>query len=162
MGKNDISGKIEDMLRSYLEENALSIYKIDYKKVGKDWNLDVYLDKAEGSEEEFVNVDECELVNRFLSDELDKVDIIPHQYTLSVSSAGLDRELIREADFKKYAGRMVEVRLYEQLEGRKQFEGILEKLENGIVTITVIDNNKEKNLEIERAKIAKINLAVVF
>ena len=57
---------------------------------------------------------------------------------------------------------MVEVRLYEQLEGRKQFEGILEKLENGIVTITVIDNNKEKNLEIERAKIAKINLAVVF
>lgn len=162
MAKNDISSKVEAMLELFLEENALCIYKIDYKKVGKDWNLDVYLDKPEGSEEEFVNVDECELVNRFLGDELDKMDIIPHQYTLSVASAGLDRELIREDDFRRYAGRTVEVKLYEQLDGSKQFEGILEKLENDIVTITIFYKNKEKKLDIPYAKIAKINLAVVF
>lgn len=162
MSKNDVSKKVEELLKEFLNNKNLSIYKIEYKKLGKEWNLDVYIEKPEGSDEEFVNIEECEMVNRYLSDKLDQADLIPHQYTLSVNSPGLDRELIKAEDFTRYRGRMVELNLYEQLDGVKQFEGVLIGLKDNNVLITANANGKDNVIEIPRNKIAKINLAVVF
>lgn len=162
MSKNDVSSKVQEMINDFLNEKNLSIYKIDYKKVGKDWNLDVYIDKISDSEDGFVTIEECEMVNRYLSDKLDKEDIIPHQYTLSVNSPGLDRELITEYDFKRFKGHIVEVKLYEPIDKMKQFEGILQGLKDDVVLITVSKKNKEEYIEIPRNKIAKINLSVIF
>ena len=85
-------------------------------------------------------------------------DIIGRSYNLEVSSAGLDRELLKDQDYVRFAGRAVEVKTYEQINGSKSHEGILLSRENGIVTI---DTGAEE-LGIPADKIAKINLAVVF
>ena len=162
MAKNDVSTRVSEMLKEFLGANDLCIYKIDYKKLGKDWNLDIYIDKNSETEDDFVSIEECEKVSKFLSDRLDKVDIIPHQYTLSVNSPGLDRELINEVDFIRYKDRVVEVKLYENIDGLKQFEGTLLGLEDGIVLIKILKNNKDELIKIPKNKIAKINLAVVF
>ena len=162
MAKNDVSTRVSEMLKEFLYANDLCIYKIDYKKLGKDWNLDIYIDKNSETEDDFVSIEECEKVSKFLSDRLDKVDIIPHQYTLSVNSPGLDRELINEVDFIRYKDRAVEVKLYENIDGLKQFEGTLLGLEDGIVLIKILKNNKDELIKIPKNKIAKINLAVVF
>lgn len=162
MSKNDVSARVQEMIKDFLDEKDLSIYKIDYKKAGKVWNLDVYIDKASDFADEFITIEECEMVNRYLSDKLDKADIIPHQYTLSVNSPGLDRELISENDFKRFKGRVVEVNLYEQIDNIKHFEGILQGLIDDVVLITVSRKNKEELIEIPRDKIAKINLSVIF
>ena len=158
MAKEDISGRVSGMLAAFLEENGLELYKVEYKKEGPAWVLRVLLEKPADAENEYVSIDECEKVNGWLSDMLDKEDIIDRSYSLEVGSAGLDRELIKESDYVRFAGRAVEVRTYEQINGSKEHEGVLRGKEDGVVTI-VTDNGE---LGIPADKISKINLAVVF
>ena len=158
MAKEDISGKVSGVLMPFLEENDLELYKVEYKKEGPAWVLRVLLEKPADSENEYVSIEDCEKVTSWLSDFLDKEDIIERSYSLEVGSAGLDRELIKESDYVRFAGRAVEVRTYEQINGSKEHEGVLKGKEDGTVTIVTDDGE----LDIPADKISKINLAVVF
>ena len=158
MAKEDISGKVSGMLMPFLKENDLELYKVEYKKEGPAWVLRVLLEKPADSDSEYVSIDECEKVNGWLSEYLDKEDIIERSYSLEVGSAGLDRELIKESDYVRFAGRAVEARTYEQINGSKEHEGVLRGKEDGVVTIETDDGE----LGIPADKISKINLAVVF
>jgi ribosome maturation factor RimP len=158
MAKDDIGAKVTKMLMPFLAENGLDIYKVEYKKEGPSWVLRVCLDKPADAESEYVSIDDCEKVTVWLSEELDRNDIISRSYNLEVSSAGLDRELIKDSDYVRFAGRPVEVKTFEQINGSKSHDGVLLGKENGIVTI----DSGAGELAIPADKIAKINLAVVF
>ena len=158
MAKEDISRRVTEMLMPFLEENGLDIYKVEYKKEGPSWVLRVSLDKPADAESEYVSIDDCEKVNVWLSGMLDENDIIERSYNLEVCSAGLDRELIKDSDYVRFAGRAVEVKTYEQINGSKSHEGILSGKKDGIVMI----DTGAGELAIPADKIAKINLAVVF
>ena len=158
MAKEDISTRVTEMLMPFLEENGLDIYKVEYKKEGPAWVLRVSLDKPADAETEYVSIDECEKVNVWLGEALDKNEIIDRSYNLEVSSAGLDRELLKDTDYVRFAGREVEVKTYEQINGSKSHEGVLTGKENGVVMI----DTGAGELAIPADKIAKINLAVVF
>ena len=158
MAKEDIGAKVTEMLVPFLAENGLDIYKVEYRKEGPSWVLRVCLDKPADAESEYVSIDDCEKVTVWLSEELDKNDIISRSYNLEVSSAGLDRELLRDSDYVRFAGRPVEVKTFEQINGSKSHDGVLIGKENGIVTI----DSGSGELAIPADKIAKINLAVVF
>ena len=158
MAREDIAAKVKALLEEYTKDRELEIYNVIYKKEGPDWVLRVFLDKPMGAENEYVSIEECEDATRYLSDKLDELDFIDRSYNLEVSSPGLDRELIHESDYVRFAGREVEVRTYQQIEGSKNFEGTLVSKADGIVTIEV----GGKRLEIPADKISKINLAIVF
>ena len=158
MAKEDAAGKVSQLLAPYLEEKNLELYRAEYKKEGKEWVLRVFLDKPANSESEYVSIEECEDVTRWLSDILDKEDFIDRSYNLEVSSPGLDRELIKDSDYERFKGRLVEVKTYEQINGSKELEGTLLGREEGIVRI----EEDGKTLDIPADKISKINLAVVF
>ena len=158
MAKEDAAGKVSQLLAPYLEEKNLELYRAEYKKEGKEWVLRVFLDKPANSESEYVSIEECEDVTRWLSDILDKEDFIDRSYNLEVSSPGLDRELIKDSDYERFKGRLVEVKTYEQINGSKEHDGTLLGREEGIVRIEEDGNT----LEIPADKISKINLAVVF
>ena len=158
MAKEDISARVTEMLMPFLNDNGLDIYKVEYKKEGPAWVLRVCLDKPADAESEYVSIDDCEKVNVWLSDMLDRNDIIERSYNLEVSSAGLDRELLKDTDYVRFAGRAVEIKTYEQINGSRLHEGVLRGKENGIVTI----DTGAGELSIPAEKIAKINLAVVF
>lgn len=158
MAKQDICKEVEALLEDYLEEQGLELYKIEYKKEGPEWVLRVYPDKPADASSEYVSIEECEALNRYLSDKLDEADIIERSYNLEVSSPGLDRELIKETDYIRFAGRQVEIKTYEQIDGKKNFEGVLQGKDDGIVTIKTDDGEKQIPFD----KISKINLAVVF
>ena len=158
MANQDVSARIECLLNEYLTGRELEIYNIEYKKEGKDWKLRVYLDKPVGCETEYVDINECEEVTRFLSDKLDEEDFIERSYTLEVSSPGLDRELIKPSDFGRFAGREVEVKLYKAIDGNKEFVGILIGKSADEVTIEI----EGREVGIPADQISKINLAVIF
>lgn len=158
MGKEDVSARVASLLEEYIAGKELDIYRVTYKKEGPDWILRVFLDKPMGAESEYVSIEECEDATRYLSDKLDELDFIDRSYNLEVSSPGLDRELIKESDFVRFAGRQVEVKTYGQIDGSKNFEGILVGKEGDTV---IVDTGKKK-LEIPSDKISKINLAIVF
>lgn len=159
MAKVDVIGRVQELLAEFISGKDLEIYNVEYRKEGPEWKLRVYLDKPEGSETEFVNIEECEEVNRYLSDKLDEIELIDRKYTIEVSSPGMDRELIHDRDFQRFAGRVVEVRLYEPLNGQKNFEAVLlGRTDEDVIQFDV----EGETLEIPHKKISKINLAVIF
>ena len=132
---------------------------MEFVKEGRDWFLRVYIDKLSASAEEYISTDDCEKVSRFLSEELDRLDPIEQNYYLEVSSPGMDRQLLTERHYEKYTGRQVEVKLYEAVDGRKTFEGVLLGLSEGNV---VIRDEQDKEWMFPRQQVAKTSLAVVF
>src|SRR5690625_1372720 len=80
--------------------------------------LRVVIDPPEG-----VNVDHCETVSRQLSRVFEVEDVDYHR--LEVASPGVNRPLKRLADYVRFAGERVELRLYEALENQMVFRGVL-------------------------------------
>lgn len=159
MAKVKIKDLVEEILNPFLNENSLELYNVEFVKEAKEWFLRVYIDKVEGSEEEYISTDDCELVSRFLSEKLDESDPIEQNYYLEISSPGMDRVLLKEKDFIRYAGKQVEVNLYQAIDGRKMLTGELV----GIIdeNLVIIDE-KINRKEIPMSKVAKTKLAVIF
>ncbi|QIB69040.1 ribosome maturation factor RimP [Aminipila butyrica] len=159
MAKVKIKDLVEDLLASFLAENGLELYNVEFIKEAKDWFLRVYIDKAETAGEEYISTDDCEMVSRFLSEKLDENDPIEQNYYLEVSSPGMDRELFRERDYQRYAGSQVEVSLYQALNGKKKLEGQLVGIQEDTLILT---DEKNQQIEIPVSKVAKTRLAVIF
>ncbi len=158
MAKNRIKDLIADELSGFLVNNGYELYNIEFVKEGKDWFLRVYIDRADDSAGG-VSTDDCEKVSRYLSSRLDELDPIEQNYYLEVSSPGIDRALIKDSDYVRYAGRFVDVALYQGLNGKKAYFGKLEGLKDGNLIIT---DEKENTIEIPIEKVAKTKLAVIF
>lgn len=92
--------------------------------------LRVYVDKEAG-----VTVDDCAQVSHQLSGVLDVEDLIPGNYTLEVSSPGLDRPLFGEEDFVRFAGCEVRIQLTALQHGRRNFKGRLLGVRDGQVVL---------------------------
>ncbi len=72
-----------------------------------------------------VTLDDCSDLSREIGDQIEVNDLIPHSYTLEVSSPGLDRPLKKEKDFLRSIGKLIQLSTDIPLEGRTFFKGIL-------------------------------------
>jgi ribosome maturation factor RimP len=107
----------------------------------------LYVDREGG-----IGLDELQSVSEEVSAVLDAEDPIESTYTLEVSSPGLDRPLNNEADYRRFTGRLARVSSYEPLEGRRNWTGRLEGVEDGVVSL---------RLEKEAGQLARIPLAKI-
>ena len=98
---------MEALLSPVLEELAYELVDLEFVKEGQSWYLRLYLDKEGG-----ITLDDCEKASRAIEVVMDEKDPIEQAYYLEVSSPGLDRPLKKEKDFIKYAGEVVDVKLY--------------------------------------------------
>ena len=103
-------------------------------------------------------MDDCELISRALSDLLEVDDPITQAYRLEVSSPGIERPLKRTKDFVRFQGKKVQVKTFVEVEGRKQFIGILGETTEDVVVLDV-DGTV---VQIPRDKISKANLVWEF
>ncbi|MGJ9458894.1 ribosome maturation factor RimP [Oceanobacillus sp. CF4.6] len=147
----------EELLNPILKEKNLQLADIEYVKEGKNWFLRVYIDKEGG-----VDIVECGEVSEQLSEKLDETDPITEAYFLEVSSPGVERPLKSKEDFVKNINNNVFIKLYEQIDGEKEFEGILKAFKDDTVTIEYKIKTRKKQVEIPYDKIAKARLAVMF
>lgn len=155
MAKHDeYEQKVEKLLEPILAANHFELYDVEYVKEGGNWYLRAYIDKENG-----INVDDCVLVSRALSDLLDKHDFIEDAYILEVSSPGLGRQLKRDRHFEKSIGEEVEVKLYKAVNKQKEFVGILQAFDQKTITIEFEDETK---MEILRTDIAMVRLTFDF
>jgi len=90
---------------------------------------------AERGDTRQLNLDDCQVISRRLSDLLDEKDPIDGAYRLEVSSPGIDRPLTRKADYADWAGHEARVKLAETIEGAKQLSGTIEGIDGNIVSI---------------------------
>ncbi len=151
--------KVNDLIASWMQElDGYELSRSEFLKEAGTWYLRVYVEKLENGEYQTVGIDDCENVSRFLSEKLDENDPIEQNYYLEVSSPGMDRLLVSQKDFERFAGQLVDVKLYKALDGRKEFNGILIGVKDDVLTLN-IDN---KEFSFAMSSVAKINLAVVF
>jgi ribosome maturation factor RimP len=138
---------------------GLEIFDIEWK-VGKQRMLRVYIDRLPGPQNPEglgVTHKDCERVSEQLSVILDMEDLIPGPaYVLELSSPGLDRRLIKPADYDRFVGRLAKIWLNEPLEKQAYFEGRLAGITDGVVKFTV----RDREIAVPYAGIKKANLVV--
>lgn len=159
MAKKKIKETVEEILTPYLAERGLELWNVEFVKEVKDWFLRVYIDKSSHTEGDYVSIQECEDVSRYLSEALDKEDPIEQNYYLEVSSPGLDRELITEEHYRRYFGSVVEMKLYKAIDGKKEISAVLDDMDDDKYYLTVDDGSK---IEVEKSQVAKTRLAVII
>ena len=148
---------VEELAAPIFQELGLELVEIDYVKEGKSWFLRVYIDKDTG-----VDIEDCGIVSERLSEKLDEVDPIPHNYFLEVSSPGAERPLKKDKDFEKAIGKNVYIKTYEPILNEKEFEGILMAFDGQEVTLEVKIKTRKKTVVIPYDKVAKARLAISF
>ncbi len=116
--------------RPLAEAEGLELVAVEYQREAGGWVLRVYLEKPGG-----IGLDDCQRVSQQLGDLLDVEDLIDHAYTLEVSSPGLERPLVLEADFARFAGRLVRLQTATPLEGQRRFRGRLLGIAGGTVRL---------------------------
>jgi ribosome maturation factor RimP len=146
--------KAPDRLQAVVEPAVTALgYElvgIEYVSQGRHSLLRIYIDNAAG-----ITVDDCERVSRQVSAVLDVEDPIQGQYTLEVSSPGLERPLFKPEHYERFAGNEVQVRLKVPVDGRRKFKGLLRGVQEGAA---VIDSDELGELrfplvDIERAQL---------
>lgn len=148
---------VEELTQPILQELELELVEIEFVKEGKNWFLRVYIDKENG-----VDIEDCGIVSERLSEKLDELDPITHNYFLEVSSPGAERPLKKPKDLEKAIGKNVFVKTYEPIDGEKSFEGTLVEFDGQTVKIEIKIKTRKKIIEIPYEKVANARLAVIF
>ena len=126
---------IEALLTPTVEALGFELWGLEYLSQGRHTILRLYIDGENG-----VTVDDCAEVSRHVSGVMDVEDPITGEYTLEVSSPGVDRLLFRLDHYPTYVGEWIELRLRTPFEGRRKFKGTLKGVEGEDVVVQVDDH----------------------
>jgi ribosome maturation factor RimP len=111
--------------------SGLEVVDVEFRGGGKSRMLRVFIDKPGG-----VTHEDCANLSRDVGTILDVEDAVPGgSYLLEVSSPGLDRKLVRPADYERFAGSRVRVKTRAPVEGSRHFEGRLQRFEDGRIVL---------------------------
>jgi len=160
-----MSGKesrLSELLGPTIESLGFELWGLELISPSRRATLRIYIESENG-----VTVDNCATVSRHLSSVLDVEDPIQGEYTLEVSSPGVDRLLFKPEQYGLYIGEPIEIRLRVPFEGRRKFRGWSIGLEGEDVVVRV-DNHEyllpmkqidkarvEPRLEAAKAKVTK-------
>ena len=149
--------KVTELVASFaqpiVEQHGCELWDVEYVREGSEYFLRLYLDKEGG-----VDINDCEAVSRAVDPILDEKDPIQGSYHFEVCSAGLERALKRPADFERFMGSNITVKLYRPRNGLKEIPCVLTGYEEGKVTV---EAGKEI-ITFEKSKVALVRLRVEF
>lgn len=127
---------LKEMIAPVVEALGCEFWGLEYLSSGRSALLRIYIDR----DEQGVTVEDCEKVSRQVSSLMDVEDPIRGEYTLEVSSPGLERPLYTLEQFQRYVGEEVAVKLRFPYEGRRKFKGRLNGVEGEDILLVVEDH----------------------
>lgn len=128
--------QLQDMLEPIVTAMGFELWGIEYISQGRHSVLCIYIESGQG-----ITVDDCAGVSHQVSSVLDVEDTISGEYTLEVSSPGMDRLLFKLSQYSAYVGEGIELRLRSPFEGRRKFKGVLKGIEGEDIVVQV-DNHE--------------------
>jgi ribosome maturation factor RimP len=142
--------KIENVIGEALASRGYEIVRVKYAaKI-----LQIMVEKTGGIS---VSVGDCEKISKIVSMMLDAEEIISDKYNLEVSSPGLDRPLVKIADFVRFKNKELKLVLINEVDNKRKLRGkIISVKEEGAISILPIDETEE--IEIDFANILSANL----
>jgi ribosome maturation factor RimP len=154
--------------------SGLEVLDLEFLGGGKARMLRVFLDKPAAGNDPIAGVthEDCANFSREFGTILDVEDVMPGTYTLEVSSPGMDRKLVKAADFTRFTGSRVKLTTRQPVNNNRHFEGRLESFQEGRLTLdlSVASHKSRKKMgdaagtkiEIEFANVEKANLVPEF
>jgi ribosome maturation factor RimP len=129
--------RLDAVIAPIVRAHGGEIVDVEWKQEPGGWVLRVFVEKLGSAEarattaDGAVSLDLCTAVARDLSPALDVADIIPHRYSLEVSSPGLERPLRDARDYSRFVGQKAKVRVREPVDGQKVIVGVIEPADTG-------------------------------
>ncbi|KGM57210.1 ribosome maturation protein RimP [Lysobacter arseniciresistens ZS79] len=140
----DKATEISRLLAPTVESLGLELLGIEYLPAPGGAVVRLYIDvpaetagEGDGEEPRAVGIEDCEAVSREVSAQLDVEDPISGNYTLEVSSPGLDRPLFTLAHFQRFVGETAKVTLKLPQDGRRRLTGTIARIEGGDIVFLV-------------------------
>jgi ribosome maturation factor RimP len=153
--------KVREIAERVATSSGLEVVEVELRGGVKARLLRIVIDKLSG-----VTHEDCAKLSREVSTILDVEDAFPGFYTLEVSSPGLDRKLIRPADYERFTGSRIKLTTQQPVNGNRHFEGRLESFAQGRLTLDLSAARKKRRpdesvapkLEIDLKNVEKANL----
>ncbi len=134
--------QLDQLIAPIVASLNCELWGLEYLTQGRYTTLRIFIDAENG-----VSLEDCEKVSRQISSVMDVEDPIDGEYTLEVSSPGMDRPLYKTAHYMRYVGETINVRLRVARDGRRRFKGVITKVENDDVFLMV--DNQEIQLAVD-------------
>ena len=146
---NELLNKLKDEIKELLKNSSLSLYNVEFNEENGVDTLTVTVDKTQG----YIDIDEIEDVTNKVNEYLDKTDPIDSEYSLVVTSRGIEKELTID-ELPNYINEYLFIRTPEQ-----ELYGTLLSIEGAIATIK---NPKNKKVKINLNDIEFVRIAIKF
>jgi ribosome maturation factor RimP len=162
--------RVREIAERVAASSGLEVVEVEFLGGGKARMLRVFLDKPAAGADPLAGVthEDCANFSREFGTILDVEDVVPGSYTLEVSSPGLDRKLIKAADFTRFTGSRMKLTTRQPVNNNRHFEGRLESFHDGRLTLdlSVASHKSRKKMgeaagqkiEIEFANVERANL----
>lgn len=144
IAKTAIDQRLAALVTPAIEDLGYELVRIRLMG-GKTRILQIMADRPEGG----INVDDCAKISTAVSAVLDVEDPIEDNYTLEVSSPGIDRPLTRLKDFDMWNGYEARVETTELIDGRRRFKGFIAGTEGDEVLITLDEGGEDVTIGLQ-------------
>lgn len=144
--------KLAGLARRVASSMGMEVVLVELKGGAGRSVLRIFIDQPGG-----ISLDDCERFSKRASVALDVEDLVPFSYVLEVSSPGLDRPLVQEEDYRRFAGKLAKIRLHAALEGRRNFQARILGADQGRIRL---ETEPGTVLEVVLADIEKANLVI--
>ena len=140
---------LTEMIEPTVEALGLELWGVEHIQQGRYSLLRIYIERDQG-----ITIEDCANVSRQVGAVLDVEDPITSEYTLEVSSPGLDRPLFTARQFEQFVGSEVSLRLHSAVRGRRKFKGSIARVDEGSICLQVDGSDYElRHADIEKASI---------
>ena len=146
---DELLNKLKDDIKELLKDSPLSLYSVEFNEENGVDTLTVTVDKVSG----YIDIDEIEDATNKVNEYLDKTDPIESEYSLVVTSRGIEKELSID-ELLNYINEYLFIRTFEQ-----ELYGTLLSIEGAVATIK---NPKNKKVKINLNDIEFVRIAIKF
>jgi ribosome maturation factor RimP len=150
--RESLEASITTLAEQVAASLGMEIIRAEIKGGGGRSIVRIFIDQPGG-----ISLNDCERFSKQFSVLLDVEDLVPFSYMLEVSSPGLDRPLVKEADFRRFKGKRAKVRTRTPIEGQNVFRGLILDAGEGRLDLEIEPGRK---IAISLAEIEKANLII--
>lgn len=128
-----VADKVVALINPVIKDMGYELLGVEYVTSGKHSILRLFIDSEQG-----IGVNDCEMVSQQVSAIMDVEDPITGQYSLEVSSPGIERPLFTLAHYQRFLGHDISLRLFRSIEGRRKFSGCIGSISEVNETIELV------------------------
>ena len=129
--KETLIEQIEKIAMPFFNEMYVDLVELKVNRYRGDLAIQIFADRPMGG----ITIGECALLNRKITEALEREKIVPQDFAIEVSSPGLDRPLRSAKDFQRIVGRDVRFYLLEPVGERIEYDGMIKSVQEEHVVI---------------------------